>query len=278
MTAFPPLQTVHANGVDLHYIQQGSGDPVLFVHGGGATDLRTWGPQIDPFAEHYRVVAYSLRYHYPNAWDGDGSDYSTAVHALDLEAVIQELQLAPAHVVTSSYGGDIALLMAHRHPQLVRTLVLGEPPLTPWRKRLMPETDQSQEALGHSWEALGAAVLGGDVEKAVRLFAERVMGPGAYDRLPVTARQRMLDNARILSLPDGILLSDFTCEDAGEIRVPTLLLTGDASPRQFLVVADELERCMPQVERATIPQASHFLHGANPTVYYETVLAFLGRH
>jgi pimeloyl-ACP methyl ester carboxylesterase len=103
-------------------------------------------------------------------------------------------------------------------------------------------------------------------------------GPGAYDRLPETARQRMLDIALILSLPNSVLLSDFACKDAGEIRVPTLLLTGDASPRQFPAAADELERCMPHVERTTIPGASHFLHGANPTPYNKTVLASLAQH
>src|SRR5512132_4091069 len=136
MATFSQPKTIHVNGADLHYIEQGMGDAVVLVHGGGATDMRTWGAQIDPFAQHYRVVAYSLRYHYPNAWVGDGSDYATVVHANDLAGLIQALQLAPAHIVSSSYGGDIALLMTHQKPQWVRTLVLGEPPLTAWRARL----------------------------------------------------------------------------------------------------------------------------------------------
>jgi pimeloyl-ACP methyl ester carboxylesterase len=271
MSTFSQLKAIHVNGVDLHYIEQGRGDGVVLVHGGGATDFRTWGRQIDLLAQHYRVVAYSLRYHYPNAWVGDGSDYSTAVHAHDLATLIQALQLASAHIVTSSYGGDIALLMTREQPQLVRTLVLGEPPLAAWRMRLVAETARPGEVSAQSWDASAKAVQRGDFECGVRLFASRVMGEGAYDRLPETVRRRMLDNARVLTLPEAVFLSDLSCDDAGDMAVPALILTGEASPQQFQIVADELARCMPNVQRATIPQTSHLLHGMSPTIYNETV-------
>ena len=79
-------------------------------------------------------------------------------------------------------------------------------------------------------------------------------------------------------LPESVFLSPFTCADARAITVPTLLLTGDNSPPQFLLVADELAQCMPQALRAVIQDASHLLHGMNPSAYNATVLAFLARH
>ncbi len=270
-------KSIHVNNTDLAYLEQGTGDAVIFVHGGGATDLRTWGAQIEPFAQRYRVVAFSLRYHYPNAWVGDGSDYAIPVHARDLAGVIQELGLVPVHVITSSYGGDVALKMTLEKPQLVRSLVLAEPPLNSWRARLNSETTSGEDS-SQSWDEAARAVSSGDIEGGVRLFASRVLGKGAFDRLPESARRRMLDNARILTLPEGVLFTEFYCEDAGNIRVPTLLLTGDASPKRFLVVTDELSRCMPQAERAIIPGASHLLHGMNPLVYNKTVLSFLAKH
>ncbi len=271
-------QSIRVNDTDLAYIERGTGDAVIFVHGGGATDFRTWGAQIEPFAQHYRVVAYSLRYHYPNTWADNGLNYTTPVHVHDLAGLIQGLGLAQAHMVSSSHGGEIALKMTLEQPQVVRTLVLGEPPLTAWRARLMPELANSEEAAAKSWEASARAVAGGDIERGVRLFADRVLGDGAFDRLPETARRRMLDNARILALPEDTLLTDLTCEDVSKIHVPILLLTGDASPKPFLVVTEELARCMPHAIRATVPGASHFLHGMNPQVYNEIVLDFLEKH
>ncbi len=278
MSDFSEPKLAHVNGVDLHYIEQGTGEAVVFVHGGGATDFRTWGSQIDAFAQRYRVVVYSLRYHYPNAWAGNGSDYAAPVHARDLAALIRELRLAPANVVASSFGGDVALWTAREQPDLVRTLVLGEPPLDTWRNRLLPQSAAAGEAARRSWEAAAQAVSSGDMKGGVRLFARRVLGEGAYDRLPETVQQRMLDNARLLTLPEDVLFSDFSCDDARMIQAPTLLLIGDRSPKQFPIVADALAQCMRNVERATIPNASHLLHGMNPERYNDVVLAFLGKH
>jgi pimeloyl-ACP methyl ester carboxylesterase len=79
------------------------------------------------------VIAYSQRYHYPNAWIGDGSDInSTSVHAGDLAALIVSLRLGRVHLIGSSYGSDIVLRLAVEHSELVRTLVVAEPALFSW--------------------------------------------------------------------------------------------------------------------------------------------------
>ena len=103
MTTQTQFNAIAVNGAELHYIERGTGDPVVLVHGAGATDARTWTGQIDHLATRYRVIAYSQRYHFPNTWAGDGSDvYSTRIHAADLAALVGGLHLAPCHVVGSS--------------------------------------------------------------------------------------------------------------------------------------------------------------------------------
>jgi pimeloyl-ACP methyl ester carboxylesterase len=273
------FRKIAVNGAELHYVERGMGDPVVLVHGAGATDLRTWTGQLDPLAARYRVIAYSQRYHYPNAWAGDGSDiYSTRTHVADLAALIRELRLAPCHVVGSSYGGDIALLLAAQRPELVRTLVLGEPGLTLWLLRL-PGGGALYQAYLDTIAPAARAVQDGDRETAARLFSDAVLGPGVFDQLPSSTRERLKENARLLAFERSELDdSTFSCADAGRIGAPSLLLTGDSSPAMFGLVAEELARCMPGCERATIPNASHLLHGMNPRVYSETVLAFLERH
>ena len=126
------MAIVDVNGARLEYTAASRGDPLLFVHG-SLEDLRIWRRQVELFSAHYRVVAYSRRYHHPNAAPGDGDPaYTAALHAADLAELIQKLDLAPAHLVTSSFGGCVALQMAVRRPELVRSLVLAEPPLMPW--------------------------------------------------------------------------------------------------------------------------------------------------
>src|SRR5450432_844426 len=85
------LNTVRANGVELHYIDQGKGTPVVFVHG-GLDDYRSWQPQVEAFSQRYRVITYSRRYNYPNTGNASDSSYSASVDADDLAALIKQLK------------------------------------------------------------------------------------------------------------------------------------------------------------------------------------------
>lgn len=278
MTAFDP-KSIRVNGIDLAYAEHGTGDPVVLVHGGGATDLRTWESQIEPFGRYYHVVAYSQRYHWPNDWVGDGRDiYSTRLHSADLAGLVRALDLSPCRIVGSSYGADIALLLACEHPELVRSLVLGEPGLQRWLVGIPGGETLNTEYL-NTIEPAALAVQRGDFEAGARLFADAVLGPGVYDQLPMSPRERLLDNARLLEFerPD-LDDSPFGCTEAGTIAAPTLLLTGDDSRAMFGLVAKELTQCMPGIEQALIPNAAHLLHGMNPAVYNATVLEFLAEH
>ena len=123
-----PPKVALVNGVELHYIEKGSGAPVIFVHG-GLEDYRAWADQVEAFSKRYHAVAYSRRYNFPNARTALADDYSASADAQDLAALIKQLGLAPAHVVGYSYGAYAALFLALGHPELVRSLVLSEPPV-----------------------------------------------------------------------------------------------------------------------------------------------------
>ena len=124
----PQLKKVSvADGVELHYVERGKGVPVVFVHG-GLVDYTAWENQLAPFAESYRAIAYSCRYNYPNT-NKLQPKYSAVVEAEDLAALIKKLDLGKVHVVGLSYGAYTALFLAVKHPDLVRSLVLAEPPV-----------------------------------------------------------------------------------------------------------------------------------------------------
>jgi pimeloyl-ACP methyl ester carboxylesterase len=109
------LKTVRVNGAELHYVDQGSGVPVVFVHG-GLEDYREWHEQVEAFSKRYRAIAYSRRYNYPNLRVVPESRYSPIVDADDLAALIKKLGLAPAHIVGHSYGAYVALFLAASYP------------------------------------------------------------------------------------------------------------------------------------------------------------------
>jgi len=125
------MPVIENNGTNLEYVEKGHGDPIIFVHG-SLGDLGTWRFQMEYFSKRYRAIAYSRRYHYPNAGPGEILDYSVDLHAKDLASLIGGLGLQRPHIVGSSFGAYAALVLTAEHPELVRSLTLGEPPLLPW--------------------------------------------------------------------------------------------------------------------------------------------------
>src|SRR5262245_4390736 len=92
------VKTIAAGGTELAYLDMGRGPPVVMVHG-TISDYRWWQAQMDDFSQRHRVVAYSLRHHYPNVSMGDRSDYLPRTHAADLAGLIKALNLAQAHLI-----------------------------------------------------------------------------------------------------------------------------------------------------------------------------------
>jgi non-heme chloroperoxidase len=281
MTMASHTRTARGAGVDLAYVEQGRGEPVVFVHG-SVNDYRAWSAQLAPFGELYRAVAYSRRYHWPNPQPRPGTTYTVAEHVADLASLIESLGLVPAHIVGSSYGALTALTLAVERPDLVRSLVLGEPPLLPWLARLPDGPALLDAFLTNAFGPAREAFDRGETEAGVRLFIDGVIGPGAFDRLPPGARAMMLENAAAegieTSTPPDQYFPALSTEDVSRIDVPTLLVQGDVSPAMFGRITDELARVLPRAERTTIPAASHGMHAQNPAAYTAAVLAFLAAH
>lgn len=275
-----PTNRVTVNGTELAYIEQGVGEPLVLVHG-SLNDFRTWSGQIAAFAEHYRVIALSRRYHWPNATPAPGDRYAIAEHADDLATFIETLGIAPARLVGDSYGALTVLTLAASRPGVARMLVLAEPPLFPWLRETEEGSDLFDAFIAGALEPAEKASERGEGEAMVRLFLDGVIGPGTFASIPPPGRDELLANAPTLaaelrSRQQGFF-PELTCDEVSQIDVPVLLLDGEVSPRMFGVVQDMLVDCLPDVERETIPNASHSVHAGNPEAYIETVLEFLGR-
>lgn len=291
-TGFEHVKTAKVHGTTLAYREEGQGEPVVFVHGTGS-DLRIWEQQLPVIGRDYRAIAYSRRYARPNEDIDRDADDPILRHVEDLAAFLSEIGAVPSHLVGSSWGAFISLLLVIRHPELVRTLVLEEPPAMTLFVSVPPKPAELLRLFAtrpRTGIAILRAVAGtlapatraferGDDEEGARIFLTGVLGKASYDRLSETSRERKLENlgsARVAMLRPGFApLSD---DEVRGIRVPVLLVTGEHSPAFLLRLSDRLEELLPDVERVEISDASHVMHEENAPAVNEAILSFLGRH
>lgn len=265
------LQKIAVNGVELHYLEQGQGDPLVLLHDGLA-DYREWGPQMDRFAQHYRVFAYSQRYYYPNQNLPIVDNYTMLVDAEDLTALLQALELDPSHLVGYSSGAFMALAMTLDHPEMVRSLVLAEPPILHWATAPI-----LTEFMAAFWEPVGAAFRQGDKELALRTSVEFFIGADVLDELPAEVRQTLEENLAgweaFTTSADCFPMLDQ--EQVAQLSMPILSLTAANTLPIHQDVNAELARLLPQATYVTIPDASHEMWAEQPAACGEAVLTFL---
>jgi pimeloyl-ACP methyl ester carboxylesterase len=287
------MPNVVVNEVELAYVERGDGEPVVFVHGGSG-DLRSWHDQVEYFATTRRAIALSCRGYHPNAALGPDERVGLDTFVADLAEFLRVLQLAPVHLVGhSSPGGFGALLLARRHPELLRSLVLVEPPAFPLLGVNIPPTPPQivrlmlrRPRVAAAFVKFGArgirpalaAFERGDDEAALRSFMRANLGDEAFGKMPRARFDQAVANVGPLKAQIRAGFPPFAADDARSIRVPTLLVSGGESNLVIREVTSRLQRLVPNAERLDIPRASHNMFETNPEAFNGGVLRFLDQH
>jgi pimeloyl-ACP methyl ester carboxylesterase len=262
------MPDAEVNGVRLYYELHGEGEPLVLVHGSWV-DASGWGLVVPGLAGSFRVLVYDRRGHSRS----ERSNTPGSVHedGDDLAALLEELELVPAHVAANSYGGSIALRLAGRRPDLFRSLCCHEPPLWGVLEN-DPEGQAMLEQGGASLEAVGRRIAEGDHEGAARQFVEEVaLGPGAWENLlPPEVRGIMVKNAPTfldeLNDPDQLGID----EDAiRHLEIPVRFTGGSESPPVFARAIDHLVELVPGATRETIAGAGHVPQLTTPERYVQ---------
>jgi pimeloyl-ACP methyl ester carboxylesterase len=269
---------VVVNGVELHYIERGEGAPVVLLHGGQG-DYRAWQPQMLVLAPRYRVISYGRRYHYPNNNPLTATNHSALVDADDLAGLIAALGLGPVHLVGTSYGAFTALAFAIAHPEMVRSLVLAEPPVHQWVTGEPRGAALYQEFMSTVHEPAGRAFANGDTEAAMRILTDAFDGPGAFKRLPPENRAAILSNARFFQAltSSSDPYPNLSKSEASRLGMPVLIVRGEQTDALHKLVTEEVGRVLPQAQRVTIPWAGHGSPRQNPDSFNYAMLEFLGK-
>lgn len=276
------MRTLEINGYRMTYVDEGSGEPLVMVHG-SLSDYRYWARQAGPLRTRLRVVSVSLRHYYPERWNGVGEDFTTRQHYEDVAAFIAALGAGPAHLLGHSRGGNIAFRVGRHYPELVKSLILAEPgselddALKPVSQTSATPNSARPPDHGDFRVRSVELIRKDDVDGGLKLFIDAVSGPGSWERMPERSRQVTRDNAYTLIGQIKDQRAPITRADATAVRVPTLLIGGERTPAPFPQILDALEGVLPRCKRVTIIGASHMMNVERPEAFNAAVLDFVSR-
>ena len=272
------LAFLRVNGVRIAYADTGgTGTPLVLVHGSWGSH-HNWDPVVPGLAEHLRVVSYDRRGHSDSERPPGQGHFSEDV--IDLAALIEQLGLAPAWVVGNSAGAVITLKLAAARPDLLRGIVVHEPPLFGLLEEGSAEALELAEVETGPLAEVGRRITAGDHAGAAEQFVEQVaFGPGSWAKLPEAMRAMMTNNAPTF-LDE---LNDPECSSVDETRLgaydgPVLITAGDQSPPIYQPVERQLARLLPQAKRTTYAGAGHIPHVTHPEEYVAALVGFTESH
>lgn len=237
----------------------------MLVHGSWGSH-HNWDPVVAGLSAHHRVVSYDRRRHSESARPaGQGT---LAEDVADLAALVETLEVAPAWVVGNSVGAVITLQLAAARPDLLRGVIVHEPPL-----RGPLSEGGADEPLRMVLDLIRAGDHAGAAE---RFVDDAALGPGAWAQLPERMRATMVDNAPTY-LDEELAPDSRTVDEDALARYggPVLITSGGQSPPIFQPVPRHLARLLPQAHRLQYAGAGHIPHATHPEEFVSTVLGFV---
>lgn len=260
---------IHAkvNNLSVAYMKAGNGPPLVLLHG-FIIDSQMWRPQIEDLSRDFKVIA----------WDAPGTGHSSdppetftlGDWADCLAKLLDVLQVKKAHILGLSWGGILAQEFYLRYPELVFSLILADT-YAGWRGSLPVHVPEERLTA-----CLRDSTLPSDE------FVERYL-PGMLGNSPTQEMQKELSYIMSRFHPTGFRLMALSSAYADtrdllpNIRVPTLLIWGEADQRSQLSVAYRLRDTIPGAKLEIIPEAGHICNLEEPVQFNKIVRDFCTR-
>ena len=283
----------NVNDQTLHYVTSGEGKLILFVHG-FPEFWYEWQEQLDEFSQDYQAVALDMRGYNLSSKPTDVAAYHAKHLIEDLRCLIEYLGHKTCVLVAHDWGGAVAWTFAASHPEYVEKLVIINAPHAAMfarelthnpaqqaasqymllfrmdkAERVMTEnnyarlvamlqsagsngewlTEDDKERYLKAWSQPGAVTGGLNYYRASALYPPSADAPGA------SAVQ--IDPQRVT------------------VRMPTLVIWGDADTALLPSLLDGLEQYVPDLTLKRIPDGSHWVIHEQPELVNEYIRAFL---
>jgi 3-oxoadipate enol-lactonase len=264
-TAEEATMNVQANGTTLYAEQAGAGPSLIFVHG-MCGDARVWDDQVARLSDRYQCTTYDRRGHTRSP--RTPASETVELHADDLAALIEALDLAPCIAVGSSGGARIVVDLLRRYPHLIGGAVVSEPPIG----ALAP--DAFRAMITEVAPAVKQAADGGGSRAAVDAFFS-LLCPGLWAALDETRKDCYRANGDRLFADLGMPPYQIGPTDLAAVRVPVLVVAGTASHPALRAGARTLSGWIPDARYLEL-ECGHVTYAEQPVDFARGVAALAG--
>ena len=268
------MPIAESNGVELRYRRLGIGEPLVLVHGSWV-DGAAWDRVLPLLSGSFEVVTYDRRGHGLSSCPAGQGSVRDDVG--DLAALIECLELEPAHVAGASFGGSIALRLTATRPELLRSVTVHEPPFFDLLDAEGPDGPELTE-LRRRLATVAERLSSGDLEGGARLYFDQVAEtPGGWEGLDQRRRDLLLANAPTYldqcRDPDSFGIE---MEGLAAFAGPALLTFGNRRPPLFRRIVEMVAAVMPGARSEEIPGAAHDPQLTHPGLYAQLIERFAG--
>ena len=260
------MPTVDLDGITLHYTDEGTGEPVVLLHGFPlSTEL--WKPQRAALTATYRVIALDLRGH--GRSDPPHGASSIGMYADDVVAILDELGIGQATVAGLSMGGYVVMALLRRHPERVQGVMLLATK-APGDTEAGKQGRNDMIALA---EAEGAASVAEKMLPKMLTERTRTENPDLVEFVRTMMASTPVEG--IVGALTALRDRPDSTETLSTLRLPALILAGANDELIPPAEAESMHQAITGSRLQIVPDAAHLLNLEQPEIVNAAMLSFL---
>jgi pimeloyl-ACP methyl ester carboxylesterase len=266
--------SVYVDSGRIHYIDSGSGIPLIFIHGFGAS-MYCWRKNIGPVSEHFRTVALDLP-GFGYSEKSLNSDYSLDEYTDVIIEFMDKMQIRDAILVGHSLGGGIALMVTLKYPERVRGLILIDTEAYAISPPFMLKVAKLPVLNSFIHHAIGEWVIRISLDRSYynsSLITDKLVRE-YYN--PFLTENGKAAPIKLLQAMDFTKLGEVALKYK-EIRKKSLIIWGANDKISGLHLAHKLRNDLINSQLLIVPQSGHLVQEEQPDIVNRAIINFIKR-